>query len=214
MKKVVLVHGFNKNQNDMIVLKENLEDMGYEGFLVDLPLTYRKIQYSLQIFKENITPILNELDENEKICLVGHSTGGLIIRLFLSDTKYNDKIDRSVLISTPNNGSKLADLASKAPTLYTKIYKTLNSLKTVNIKKMNFRNVDSIEVGAIAGNKNNLLMGKLLKDKNDGRVQVNSVYYKELTDFIIVPYGHKEIHHNYQTAKLVNSFLRNGKFKK
>ncbi|MBF8983411.1 alpha/beta fold hydrolase [Lutibacter sp. B2] len=213
-KKVILVHGFNKNKKDMFILKKNLEKIGYECILIDLPLTFKEIEYCTSIFEEKIEEIICSLKENEKISLVGHSTGGLIIRHFLSNTKYTDQINRCVLISTPNKGSQLADIASKLSNLFTNMFKTLKSLQSENIENLKLKHVESIEIGAVAGNKSNLLLGKLLKTENDGRVQVNSVKYKELKDFIVVSYGHKEIHHKYEIAELVSAFLENGHFKK
>jgi esterase/lipase len=212
-KKVILVHGYNKNQKDMISLKNNLEKLGYSGTLVTLPLTFKKIEYCTSLFKEKVEKIISNLDKNEKISLIGHSTGGLIIRHFLSTTEHLSKIDRAVLIATPNHGSYLAALAARLSTTFIKIFKTLDSLHPNKIHRLKLKNIATVEIGAIAGNKNNLILGKLLQEENDGRVQVSSVKYHGLKDFIILPYGHKEIHHQFKTAELVDSFLRNGKFK-
>ncbi|SJZ89071.1 alpha/beta fold hydrolase [Selenihalanaerobacter shriftii] len=211
-KKVVLVHGYNKNQKDMLVLKENLEELGYDGILVDLPLTFKRIKYCTSIFEKKVDQIIYNLCENEKISLVGHSTGGLVIRNFLSNIKYRDKIDRCVLIATPNQGSQLANIASKLSNTFTNVFKTLDSLHPDNVKDLGLRSLDPIEIGAIAGDKSNLILGKLLPEGNDGRVQVSSVKYEGLKDFIVVSHGHKDIHYNFKTAELVDSFLKKGKF--
>ena len=129
-KKVILVHGFNKGQSDMVFLKEELEDLGYHCIAVNLPLKYKTLQQCNFDFAEILNQIISGLIENEKISLVGHSTGGLIIRCFLSSTIYVDKIDRCVLIATPNQGSELACLASKF--MLSRIYKTMDSLKPDN----------------------------------------------------------------------------------
>ncbi|SDK17149.1 alpha/beta fold hydrolase [Natronincola ferrireducens] len=211
--KVVLVHGFNKDHNDMIVLKKNLEKMNYHGLLVNLPLTFKTIDGCRAIFESKIKTILDRSNQDEKIYLVGHSTGGLIIRNFLSTTKYLNRISRVVLIATPNQGSVLSDLFNKAIPRRLNVFKTLESLKTDNVKKLHLKNIiDTVEVGGIAGNRNNLLLGHLINEENDGRVEVSSVKYRGLKDFIILPYGHKEIHYQFETAKLVDSFLQNGKF--
>lgn len=211
---MILIHGYNKNQNDMVTLKENLSNLGYNGLLVDLPLTFKTIEYCASLFSEKIEEIIDSLYGDEKISLVGHSTGGLIIRHFISNTDYKDKVDRCVLIATPNQGSKLAEIAKEISGIFTNIFKTLDSLHPDNIKKLELKNIDTIEVGAIAGNENNLILGNLLEKENDGRVLVNSVKYKGLKDFIVIPYGHKEIHHKFKTAELVDCFLKNGEFKK
>src|SRR5690554_3857812 len=108
-QKVILIHGYFRTQRDMMDLKKNLEKLGYEGILVDLPLTFNNIEYATSVFEGKIEGIINSLQEDEKISLVGHSTGGLVIRLFLSNTKHIEKIHRCVLIATPNEGSQLAD---------------------------------------------------------------------------------------------------------
>jgi len=211
-KKIILVHGYFRTQKDMVDLKRNLEGLGYEGILVDLPLTFNNIEYATSIFKERINQIIYNLKEDEKISLVGHSTGGLVIRLFLSNTKYIDKIHRCVLIATPNEGCQLADIASRISRIFINIFKTLKSLRHESVEKLNFIHRDNIEIGAIAGNKSNLILGKLIKAENDGRVEVRSVIYDELKDFIIIPYNHNEMHHKFKTAELVHSFLQKGNF--
>ena len=213
-KKVILVHGYTKHYDDMLVLKKNLDFLGYEAILVDLPLTFKYITDAAIIFEERINEIICSLKEDEKISLVGHSTGGLIIRLLLSNTKYIEKIHRCVLIATPNKGSELADIASRISHIFINIFKTLKSLRHENVEKLNLKQIDDIEIGGIAGNKSDLLLGKLLENENDGRVEVNSVRYEELKDFIVVPYNHEEIHYKFEVAELVDDFLKSGYFNK
>lgn len=208
----VLVHGYNKNKKDMYTLGSNLEKLGHRCIIVDLPLTYKEIDCALSVFEKNIEKILNGLRENEKMNLIGHSTGGLVIRKFLLNTKYIDRINSCVLIATPNNGSELADIVAKRFKLFTSTYKTLKSLRTEYVKKIGFIKNDKIKVGAIAGNKSRLLIGRFLSGDNDGRIKTSSVHHEGLSDIIILPYGHKEIHYKWDTAKLVDAFIEKGKF--
>jgi predicted alpha/beta hydrolase family esterase len=210
--KVILIHGFSKNPKDMIPLENHLQLMGYECILPNLPLTFKEFDFSALVLEEIIEEIMKENhDRDEKIHLVGHSTGGLVIRKLISQTKHAAKIGRCVLIATPNKGSKLANIATNIKPVAA-IYRTLKSLNYEYIAQSEFTPVPGIEIAAIGGNKNNLLLGNLIGDVNDGRVELRSVYYPELTDFIILPYGHNEIHHQGETAKWVDSFLRTGKF--
>jgi uncharacterized alpha/beta hydrolase family protein len=211
-KNSVLVHGYNKNKKDMYVLSKNLENLNHKCIVVDLPLTYKEIDYAYSVFEKSIEGILKDLREGEKINLIGHSTGGLIIRKLLLNTKFIDQVNNCVLIATPNNGSELADLAARYFGFFTDAYKTLKSLRTEYVKSIEFIKGDKVRVGAIAGNRNNLLMGKFLEDQNDGRINVNSVFHKGLNDFIILPYGHKEIHYKWKTAKLADNFIEKGRF--
>ncbi|TCO79215.1 lipase family alpha/beta hydrolase [Marinisporobacter balticus] len=209
----ILIHGYNKNQRDMQVLARHLEKLNHQCFLVNLPLTFKQIEYASVIFEEKFEKILRNIDEDKKINLIGHSTGGIIIRKFLGNTKYVERIDKCILIATPNQGSELADMTARYFNFGTKIFKTLNSLKSDHIKKIEDMKHEEIKIGAIAGNKSKSLLGKLLKGENDGRVQVNSVLHHILDDFIILAYEHKEIHYKWDTAKLADKFIMEGTFK-
>ncbi len=211
-KKVILVHGYFRNHKDMLDLKKNLEKVGYEVISVNLPLTFKTIEGASDIFNKKMREIIANLKGDEKISLIGHSTGGLIIRLFLSNTDNINKIHRCVLIATPNSGSQLADIASKVSSIFVSVFKTLKSLKQENVANLNLINED-IDIGIIAGNKNNLILGKLLKKESDGRVEIDSARYEEAKDFVIMPYNHKEIHHKFEIAQLAAFFLENGRFK-
>lgn len=194
-------------------LKRNLELLGYDCISPDLELTYKEIGYSALVLEDMLEERIKlDLKEDEKIHLVGHSTGGLVIRKFIASTKYPHRIGRCVLIATPNRGSKLANIAGNVK-LYVEIYKTLKSLSYEYAEQLNTENYSGIEIAAIAGDKNHLLLGKLIGDKNDGRVEVQSVYLPNLKDFMILPYGHKEIHHQVETAIWIDAFLKEGKFK-
>ncbi|KZL89124.1 alpha/beta fold hydrolase [Clostridium magnum] len=208
----ILIHGYNKNKNDMSTLAKNLEKLNYKCILVDLPLTYKEIDYAAFLFQEIIEKILKGINQNEKVNLIGHSAGGLIIRKYLLETKNIERIKSCVLIATPNSGSELADMAANYFKAFTHIFKTLKSLKTENAKMINFINDERIRIGAIAGKNDKLLLGKLLTEENDGRVTVKSVYYEGLEDFIILPYHHKEIHYKWKTAELVDDFIQTGRF--
>lgn len=194
-------------------LIEYLKLFGHECFHIDLPITYKKFEVAALMLEDYLDEIIKtHLSVGEQINLVGHSTGGLVIRKMLSETKFAGKIGRCVLIATPNKGSKLANIACKVP-LFVQIYKTLNSISYQYIEKIGIIDKQSIEIGAIAGNSSNLFLGKLIDEESDGRIEVKSVYLPSLTDFIVLPYGHKEIHHQKETAKFVDTFMKKGKFK-
>jgi uncharacterized alpha/beta hydrolase family protein len=193
-------------------LEQNLELLGYECIIPNLPLTFKEFDHSALILEEILKDLIeSNVKKEEKVNLVGHSTGGLVIRKFISETKHISRIGRCVLIATPNKGSKLANLATTIRPIG-EIYRTLKSLKYEYIEQMEFTSVPDIEIAAIAGNKNNLFLGNFIRNKNDGRVELSSVFYPGLKDFITLPFGHNEIHHQQETAKWVDTFLRTGMF--
>lgn len=156
--------------------------------------------------------ILPGLPGDEKIHFVGHSTGGLVIRSILAYPGIRNKAGRCVLIATPNYGSELADLAARCSEIFTDLFGTLKSIQREKVKDLEPLVGLEVEIGAIAGNNSNLALGRLLEGENDGRVTVKSVKIEGLKDFLVLPFGHKDIHKQEITAQLVSRFLSSGSF--
>ncbi len=196
----------------MVVLKNNLENLNYQVYLADLPLTFKSLEKSVEILKHQAADLLRRFDNEDKINLVAHSTGGLVVRRLIKEGDLNHRINRCVLIASPNKGSLLSQMSAKLP-FFNKIFKTADSIRPINVKEMDLASSGEIEIGAAAGVRSNLILGKFLNSKNDGRIKVDSVKYKGLKDFVELPYGHKEIHYKKETAELIDNFLKTGKFK-
>ena len=211
-QKVVLVHGYFKTEKDMFALKSELEKADFEVITINLPLTFNKLKSVLTLFKSEVGKIFAESKREEKIHFVGHSTGGILIRRYLAVTEYKNKIGRIVLIAAPNRGSRLAYFAKKYFRPFTDIFKTLSSIEIENIKRLELAAGEEFEIAAIAGSKSNLFLGRFLTKENDGRIRVESVKFSGLKDFVVLPYGHKDIHFQEETAQLVAKFLKFGNF--
>jgi len=211
-QKVVLIHGYNKSSKDMGELKKNLENLSYECVSIDLPLTFKSFEENSLIFEDKVKELVSNLNVNETLNFVGHSTGGLILRRFIADGKLSHRVGKCVLIATPNNGSELADIVGKKAAIFLKIFKILASLQSEKVKQLNLDNSYNIEIAAIAGNKSDLLLSRFISDENDGMVGTKSVWYEGLRDFIILPYGHKTIHYQKETSVLIQSFFEYGRF--
>jgi len=211
-RTVILVHGYAKGPEDMETLAKLLEKRGYRPVTVDLPLTFEHVQEAAEVFAKRVENILSNLPDNEPVAMVGHSTGGLIIRYFLSHNPNHRQVTHAVLIATPNQGSTLARKLGDFSDLLLETLATLDSLQPEKISGLELSVPERTSIGAIAGNKTTMLLGGLLDEENDGRVEVESVYYPELDDFVILGYSHKEIHHKKATAELVDRFLKKGSF--
>ncbi|WP_432352891.1 esterase/lipase family protein [Sporosarcina sp. A2] len=209
MDQVLLLHGFNKSSKDMMSLANNLESLGFRCHSISLPLTRHEFDRATKRVLDELENLAETYDGT--IHLVGHSTGGLLVRHVLKESKATRRIGRCVQIATPNQGSQLAVLASYVKG-YTEWFRTLKSLNASYIHKLALTNETQIELGAIAGTNSNLWLGRFIHGENDGRVELSSVTISELTDFTTLPYGHKDIHHHYETAVLTSRFLNTGSF--
>ncbi len=208
---VILIHGFNNDESDMYPLKQHLKSMGYKAITINLPLRFSALEECIDLFEKEFYKQLSDFVDFEKIHLIGYSMGGLVVRSFLAQNTV-PKLGRCVLIATPNRGTKLADMSDKLLKPLGKIYKPIKSLMTDSIYIEEPINTPKPEIGVIAGNTSKHLLGIFLDSENDGRVEVESAKYNGMTDFVIKPYGHKEIHHQVEIAELVELFLRTGKF--
>ncbi|MET3684130.1 pimeloyl-ACP methyl ester carboxylesterase [Alkalibacillus flavidus] len=211
--KVILIHGFFRSDRDMHDMAKYFKREGYDCYTPNLPLTFNEFDVIVSLVEDLVEAIVKSgLDKGEQIHLVGHSTGGLVIRKLLTETKYLDAIGRCVLVGTPNRGSQLADLASKIRG-YTNVFKTVKSLRKEYLDNIEFQNDTGIDIAAIAGNKSNFGFNPLIRGQNDGFVEVESVYYPGLKDFEVLPYNHRTIHHEIETFQHVRHFLETGRFK-
>lgn len=210
---VVLIHGYNKTKSDMRYFGLELSKLGYEIYYANLPLRFKTVENAEDIFEKQMNEIYEKLPFGTKVNMVGHSTGGLVIRRYLEKSEENQQhVARIVMIATPNHGITLADKADSKIKIFTRLFKTVKSLKTTTelAKERHFE--FKIEAGALAGNKCNLAIGKYEEGINDGLVSIFSVYMIGLADFKVLPYGHKEIHYKTRTVSYVDQFLKNGKF--
>lgn len=214
MKKnetVLLIHGFNKNWSDMVPLQTNLKEMGYNTIIFNLPTRFKTLEECSNILELKFQEIENDLGDTRKIHFVGHSMGGSIIRHFLAAILIPN-LGRCVLIATPNKGTHLADMAQEFCSPLLKIIKPIKALTSNGSSYLPPLNTIPTEIGVIAGNKNNLLLGIFLPRENDGRVEVESAKVEGMKDFRVLNYGHKEIHNNLEVAQLIDNFLQNGRF--
>lgn len=205
----ILVHGFNKNKDDMAYLTNGLNKSGFKTFSVNLPTTFG----SLEECKQSLYLQVNDFIKNYKIInYVAHSMGGLIVRNYIKSINQNN-IGKCIFIATPHNGTKLAEIANYIP-FYARIFKPIKSLLP-NLHLFHHDLNVNFKIGLIAGDKNTGLLGKLfLPDKSDGRVEVSSIKTQDADEMIILPFGHKEIHQQHETLIFVRQFLTTGSFTK
>jgi uncharacterized alpha/beta hydrolase family protein len=207
-KIAILSHGFNKSLNDMLFLSTGLKKHGINNIVVNLPTTFCSVDDCIKSLNLQIYDIVKKY---KIVNFVGHSIGGLIIRAYINKLK-PENVGKCIFIATPHQGSKLAKISGYIP-FYKNIFKPIKDLQPSENNNYLLEN-KNIAVGLIIGNNNNTILGKyFLSEESDGRVEIFSALSKDAKDIIILPYGHKEIHHKEITLKLVIDFLLNGVFR-
>jgi alpha-beta hydrolase superfamily lysophospholipase len=206
---VVLLHGFMRTGRNMAFLSGHFNNAGYRTLSPNLPLYYKSLDECTAAFERFF---FDEAGNYGHVHFIGHSMGGLIIRNFLSRNNVVNS-GRSVLIGTPNQGSDLVGIVEKYAPFIMKVIKPYIALRPGGPAIPPPINFPSPEIGAIAGNKSNLILSRLMSRDNDGRVAVAAVPFEGMKDFIVLPYNHDEIHHKKETAILIMNFIKTGSFK-
>ena len=205
---IVLVHGFFRTRRDMAFLAGYFEKKGYAVFRPTLPTIFSSLDQCTARLAEKLQQLPRDW---QRIHFVGHSMGGLIIRQYLAGHGV-EGLGRCVLIGTPNKGTSLAGIAARYFSFALHLFKPIQSFLPGGLAIAPPRNNPPPEMGVIAGNRDNILLGRLFKHESDGRVPVDSVPFAGQKEFITLPYNHLDIHHSQEVAELVLQFLRTGSF--
>lgn len=108
---ILMTHGLYHNKTAWLMLKprlrkagyQNLNSWSYNSFTTSYPELILELRRRIiKLYVEN---------NNQKIVLIGHSLGGLIIKGALSDSAVAEKISQIITLGTPFRGSLLAKIA-------------------------------------------------------------------------------------------------------
>lgn len=208
---VILLHGMARTKFSMGKLENYLIEQGYQVVNDGYPSTREPVEKIAAVY---LTPMVESCRAAgaEKIHIVTHSLGGIVVRQYLQDHAL-PKGSRIVMISPPNQGSELADaLRHLWP------YKWLNGpagqeLGTEPDSLPNTLTPVDAEIGVITGNRSlNPVFSWLIPGEDDGKVSVERAKLAEMADFLVVPAGHTFIMRHPDVLDQVVSFLANGKF--
>lgn len=101
---VLVLHGLGMNRVFMAGLVQHLRRQGRKVTSISYPSRHKSFH---EIDEDHVAPAIEALGA-EKIDCVGHSMGGLLIRLYAA-RHGSAKIRRAVMMGTPNHGSQVAD---------------------------------------------------------------------------------------------------------
>jgi hypothetical protein len=209
-KPVFLIHGFRSDSAAMNDLAKVLKS-DFMPVLVELPLSFESLESALLQLKQILTKYLIQ-NRWEELYFVGHSTGGIIIRMLMKDRNFASITKACLFIATPNNGTELAEIHQTLPPLIKEIHEPIKYLTKKAIAKLQLIKPNNVIYGGIAGSDNMALTDFLFNSENDGIVTVKSVFIKGMNDFIVLPYNHIEIMHYASTCIFIKYFLQNGIF--
>lgn len=213
---VILLHGLFKRHSHLGTMERAYKKAGFKVTNLDYPSKVSSIE---ELATHYLKPEI-EASTAEEIILVGYSMGGLLVRAYLAGSEVDQRINKVLMIATPNKGTEIVDFVERVPLLrniYAKLYgetaRTLG-LKAPLAEKWHLP--EGIIYGVIAGNKaSDLFLGKHMVEKpNDGVVSVESTKLHVGHQHTILPLSHSFMTKNHQVVKQALYFAKRGYFKK
>jgi pimeloyl-ACP methyl ester carboxylesterase len=219
-KAVVILHGLAAPRWSMHLLGTHLHDeCGYSVFNVEYASTRRTIDDHALTLKQ----VINSLQGIDRIDLIGHSMGNIVIRRYLAGQRAgpngqpgwqpDDRIGRIVMIAPPNHGSLTARRLSDFR-LFEFIFGNAGQQLGDDWPTLERRlATPQVEFGIIAGGMNNSTgFSFRLPGDDDGRITVETTRLDGAADFITVPMLHELIANDVRAIRYTRQFLESGYF--
>ncbi|MBF0277865.1 MAG: alpha/beta fold hydrolase [SAR324 cluster bacterium] len=207
---VVLLHGMWRSSHAMDPLENYLEDKDYQVINLSYPSTEFPIETLVERYLHPAVALL-QTGPLQKIHFVSHSMGGILVRYYL---KHYDvpALGRVVMLSPPNQGTPLADLARGTDWYHDITGPSGKQLGTEEQSLVKTLGPVDFELGVIAGTGSNWTTSWLIPGLDDGVVSVENTKVQGMQDFIAVAEKHYRLRREAQVLQQVAFFLENGRF--
>ena len=198
---VVLIHGLAGSRLDMFLVSNRLKKAGFTV----VNWGYWSLNTSIQVHADRLAKKVEALEENpsvEKIHLVGHSMGGIIIRTMLANVRHGHllKLSRAIQLAPPNRGSHAATKLGPFVGWLTPSLGELSDLADSFVNRLpNSLKDQEIEFGVVEATK-------------DRVIHPNCVQLEGQHDFAQVVGHHGVLTWYPQTQELIERFLLTGTF--
>ncbi len=206
---VILLHGMARTANSMKVLAKGISAAGYRVENVGYPSREFDIE---DLASLAVQEGLTRCGDVTKVHFVTHSLGGILVRVFFSETQPAN-LGRVVMLGPPNQGSEIVDSLGKFPGFEFvngpagKMLGTGPDDLPANLPDVRF------ELGVIAGTKSvSPFFSLYLPDPDDGKVSVESTKVAGMRDFVALPVTHTFMMRDSEVISAVVHFLDEGRF--
>jgi len=209
---VILLHGLGEGRGSMRPLAAYLRE--HHDATV-LTFGYASPRAGVDDHARSLGSVIAGLDGADRISLVGHSLGNIVVRRWMADAPAADldRIERMVMLGAPNQGS---DLARRVSQVW-----LLSKLSTGAARDLVLdwpriaRNlvVPPCPFGIIAGGTGDSEgYSPMLEGDDDAVVRVEETRLEGADDFLLVPVRHAFMMRDPTVQEATVSFLKEGRF--
>jgi len=207
---IIILHGIGRSSRMMSKMEAAMSSDAYNVVNLDYPSTEMSIEDLADWIYEKIKPLYSL---NHPIHFVGHSMGGILIRMIIQAHR-PDNLGRVVMIGSPNQGSMVADFLQPYG-FYKKWFGPAGQQIGTNHNGIHHR-LPAVDYpcGVIAGDRSTdpFFSWFLLKGPNDGKVTVAHTKVRGMQAHVVVHVSHAGLARSKKVIALVKNFLREGEF--
>jgi len=206
----VLLHGLGRSSWSMALLARRLRRRGF----ATLNIGYPSRRYPIDSLADRVAAELERRRQERSgpLHFVTHSMGGIVMRA-MRDRGRLPEVGRVVMLSPPNQGSRLAETFTGNPLYRMATGPAGQQLGTGDGAIARSLGPVDFELGIIMGNRPIGPLGLRVSGENDGTVAVDEAPVEGMQDFLVVGYSHTFIMNSREVADLVSRFLEHGKFR-
>lgn len=205
----LLIHGMGRSSKCFGALAKTLNAEGVRTIAFDYPSTRVSIQESVGYLQS----VLDHLPDVERIDVVCHSMGGLLLRSLLS-TSCESRFQRAVFLGVPHHGAEVADFLKRNPLFKIVTGPAGQQLVTDPASGMNHMPIPEFEFATIAGGRgDNRGFNPLLPGDNDLTVTVESAQLEGASDSLRLPVIHSLLMADKRCIAAIVRFLQTGRLR-
>ncbi|MFT5289677.1 MAG: pimeloyl-ACP methyl ester carboxylesterase [Planctomycetota bacterium] len=207
---VILQHGIWRSSSALWRLERSLEEHGYEVLNSSYPSTRKTIEEHAALLEKHIEKRLaGREDSLPRLCFVGHSMGGLVIRSYLQRPGAR-RADTCVFLGTPHRGASLAD--AKKETWWFPLVMGDKAALQLSPSSPFYTTLGSVPcavIGTIIGGQgDDKGLHAQIPGDDDGTVGVSEAHLPEETDSVVLKTGHTRLSFTSEPIRMVLRFLK------
>lgn len=198
---IILIHGLVRTARSMQRLAAYLNEIGYDCYLYSYASAKLTIVKHSHELLDNLLKLFSQ-NTQQQFSFITHSLGGIMARDALSKMTADQltQVDNLILLTPPNQGSKLAEVAVTAFPFFANKIKPLADLShKENAYVHQVQTPKNIHIGVIAA-------------RLDTKTPPKRTHLKEQNDFIIVTTTHTHVMNHPRVRRAIVNFLAYGAF--